>query len=168
MEDHAPGPLVGKMSDSKWTCQRASYVAKFTRVRMKPEKALSTEGLSLDWFFELITDENNCIVGAKVKEEVISVGFRLTLQDSHHEFRLTTATKFIAELHSHQKCTDFIHDFLMLIRDELLIVETSKKYRFTSKQICTELNKMERKCDKGVGKRLGTDSCNLHTPHFKS
>ena len=55
--------------------------------------------------------------------------------------------QFIAELHSHPSCTDYIHDFLHLIQEEMLIVETRepRRYRFNSQQVCARLTQLEQK-----------------------
>lgn len=35
--------------------------------------------------------------------------------------------QFIDDLHRHPKCTDFIHDFLNMIKEKMLVVESSER-----------------------------------------
>lgn len=53
--------------------------------------------------------------------------------------------QFIEELHSHPACTDFIHDFLELISEDLLVVETRERVRLTSQMLYAKLFRMAKK-----------------------
>lgn len=55
--------------------------------------------------------------------------------------------QFITYLHSHQDCTDFIHDFLDLIEEEMIIVESDRKRRSTSEQVRDTLTNLEKSCN---------------------
>ncbi|KAI9162754.1 Cyclin-dependent kinase E-1 [Paramyrothecium foliicola] len=78
--------------------------------------------------------------------------------DQHGVAVKPVVTKFIRDLHSHQKCSDFVHDFLNLIEDKMLIIEEvheAKMTRSTSSQIQKLLQNMYEKClkDKDYAKR---------------
>ncbi|KAK4104406.1 kinase-like protein [Parathielavia hyrcaniae] len=54
--------------------------------------------------------------------------------------------QFIDELHSHPKCTEFIHDFLVLVKEDMLVVEEEMGHRrIRSKDVEQKLSKMLKK-----------------------
>ncbi|KAK0642183.1 kinase-like domain-containing protein [Cercophora newfieldiana] len=134
-EAHVPGGEIRQSYDI-WTlgCLYLEFITwllggwklvfEFAQLRQTAERASSSTEAKLDRFFELEIGEDNNVIGARVKAEV---------------------TEFIKRLHSHPNCTDFVHDFLKLINDELLIIETRDNPRFTSQQLYTELFKMGKK-----------------------
>ncbi|KAK3368273.1 hypothetical protein B0H63DRAFT_74217 [Podospora didyma] len=137
-ESHIPGGEISRSYDIwtlgclyleflTWLLGGWKLVQQFANGRQKPERFISSDDVCLDVFFELETS-GEAITGAKVKQEV---------------------TDFIANLHLHPACTDYIHDFLNLIQEEMLIVETRepKRYRFTSQQVCARLTRLEQKCN---------------------
>ncbi|KAK4033139.1 hypothetical protein C8A01DRAFT_19875, partial [Parachaetomium inaequale] len=56
------------------------------------------------------------------------------------------ATGFIDELHSHQNCTEFIHEFLLLIKEDMLVVEGEGCHaRMSASGVQWELAKMQQR-----------------------
>ncbi|KAH8688250.1 kinase-like domain-containing protein [Ilyonectria robusta] len=59
-------------------------------------------------------------------------------------------TKRISDLHDSELCTKYIHDLLMLIQVDMLVVMSPKHTRQTSQMLCKRISKMQQKakCDR--------------------
>ncbi|KAI2780617.1 kinase-like domain-containing protein [Daldinia loculata] len=55
-------------------------------------------------------------------------------------------TEWVATMHSHPRCTQFLHDFLDLIEQEMLIVGTESKKRMKTNGLLEKLNELYVKC----------------------
>ncbi|KAF4961794.1 hypothetical protein FSARC_10090 [Fusarium sarcochroum] len=69
------------------------------------------------------------------------------LGDSEANATLKPAvTKFIKEAHANPKCSEFIHEFLDIIQDHLLIIETNGLKRMGCDRLYHRLQEMWKKC----------------------
>ncbi|KAL6704962.1 hypothetical protein ACN47E_007507 [Coniothyrium glycines] len=60
-------------------------------------------------------------------------------------FRLKpVVVKSIDDLHEHKNCSDFLHDFLLLIQQDMLVI--SSQDRKSCKEICHKLSELVEKC----------------------
>jgi serine/threonine protein kinase len=149
-EAHVPGGEIRQSYDIwtlgclyleflTWLLGGWKLVFKFAQLRQTVETASSGTEAKLDRFFELEIGEDNIITGAKVKSEVTDVSLTQPFGKKNAD---SLCSKFIKDLHSHPACTDFVHDFLDLINDDLLTIETREAPRFTSQQLYTKLQQM--------------------------
>ncbi|KAL2073332.1 hypothetical protein VTL71DRAFT_10656 [Oculimacula yallundae] len=66
----------------------------------------------------------------------------------------TSVSDFIARLLADESCTDFLCDFLEMIRDNLLVIKThdhQQRDRLTSQEVFTRLSRMFHRCQNDVG-----------------
>ncbi|KAI1480139.1 kinase-like domain-containing protein [Daldinia eschscholtzii] len=73
--------------------------------------------------------------------EVIKVG------DERHGFIVKEQVKdWFAEMHHHDQCTPFVHDFLDLIEQKMLVVESNCEKRARTGELLERLRSFHRKC----------------------
>ncbi|KAI1277693.1 hypothetical protein F5Y07DRAFT_398246 [Xylaria sp. FL0933] len=110
-----------------WLLGGEPLLRQFSRKRMSWDPYAHME---MDTFFEsdCVKHLSGKTIKLKVKDSVIS---------------------FFDELHEHVNCTEYIHDFLDLIRDSMLVLETddtSESNRILAAHLFSQLNRFEERC----------------------
>ncbi|KAI1739892.1 hypothetical protein F4680DRAFT_448506 [Xylaria scruposa] len=110
-----------------WLLGGETLLREFCEKRMSWDNAGRVE---MDTFFDndQSKDPNGKVVELKVKSCV---------------------TAFFDRLHEHANCTEYIHEFLMLIQDEMLVLEsgdTSHSNRIRTDELSRELSSLYKKC----------------------
>lgn len=80
---------------------------------------------------------------AQVKLEVTEVSYHPEVCPVMHG---SSFPQWFGRLHNHERCSDFIHDFLKVIEDQMLVVLSEDKKRSTSRHLRTQLEIMYAKC----------------------
>jgi len=126
-----------------WLVGGWKLVHEFALLRQNAEPSSPSKEERLDRFFELETGSDNIVTGAKVNTGVV---------------------EFFETLRFHPASTDFVREFVDVIRTELLIVETKERPRLTSLQLLAALWRMERelKANPAYGKTLVDDEHVIH------
>ncbi|KAH8888424.1 kinase-like protein [Thozetella sp. PMI_491] len=102
----------------------SSTYGTFSKARIRDEGLRSIGRLREDKFFKVLPDESNFRGIAIVKPSVV---------------------KWIWRLHSHEKCPKFVHEFLDLIEEHLLLVDSNKRWECAN--IVAELNRIRLQCE---------------------
>ncbi|KAK0726252.1 kinase-like domain-containing protein [Apiosordaria backusii] len=92
------------------------------------------EAMPSDTFFEIVEDDS--LEGQK------RGGWKAIVKPA--------VTDFMSMLHSHPKCTKFLHDFLKMIEDGLLVVKQGdphKRDRYTIQEVHAKLVNMNQRCE---------------------
>ncbi|KAI0172132.1 kinase-like domain-containing protein [Hypoxylon sp. FL1284] len=106
-----------------WLLGGWQQVQVFQRSRMSPY----IDGQESDIYFDMVTTETEKTVktGCIVKKKV---------------------TEWFGGLHSHKHCTQFVHDFLDMIEEQMLIVETTERKRSRTKALLERLKTFNDGC----------------------
>ncbi|ORY58785.1 kinase-like domain-containing protein [Pseudomassariella vexata] len=83
-----------------------------------------------------INDEETDIYFDIGKDKNGETAFRVKLE----------VTKWLAEMHCHKACSQYLHEFLDLIERKMLVVETKKDKRAKAGYLAQEMRDMHRKC----------------------
>ncbi|KAF3001371.1 Fut8p [Curvularia kusanoi] len=104
-----------------WMLGGAELLRKLSKERLAPDP--TERGIETDTFFQIVADPRTLKRELKIKDKVI---------------------QSIEELHVHPNCTEFFHDFLELIRLNLLLIDSEK--RSSCNDVAKKLQIMLNKC----------------------
>ncbi|KAF1850768.1 uncharacterized protein K460DRAFT_274684, partial [Cucurbitaria berberidis CBS 394.84] len=104
-----------------WLLGGEQLLMKFVRLRMAPD--VFQQGQLSDTFFQAVRNHETFPPEIEIKPKV---------------------TQFIDDLHRNPKCTVYLHEFLNMIQNDMLVVESSERKQCAS--IWNRLDSMTRKC----------------------
>ncbi|KAK3335916.1 kinase-like domain-containing protein [Cercophora scortea] len=122
-----------------WLLGGAKLVQEFLEKRTSP-----------DHMYPYEVEPGKAIQKATVKPQVTAPG-----TDKYHRL------KFIERLYSMDNCTKFIHEFLDLVKDGMLVVKKNdpqRRDRLTIQEVHVKLHRMVEKCDKDTAYCCGMDT----------
>jgi serine/threonine protein kinase len=131
-----------------WLIGGWDLVDDFSFRRMEPDHML---GHDTRTFFKLVkikAPDGKYARGAEIKPVVKDVSQELLL--SPKSLICLSHVQFINELYSHESCTKFLRDFLDMVRDDLLVIQTHDREtrgRPTSQEVRKKLGDMLRNCE---------------------
>jgi serine/threonine protein kinase len=125
----------------------------FAKQRLAWDVFQSTE---TDTFFEIVKTPDTGEARVMVKEVVTKVRTQTSLRSPTQEKRANQhlfPVQFFDKLHTHPNCTEYFHEFLDMIKHNMLVVEPDTVYK-TRRMYCEEvsetLKKAYQKCRKDV------------------
>jgi serine/threonine protein kinase len=122
-----------------WILGGEPLLLRFTLKRMTVDVFQNNQ--LTDTFFQIVRDPETHKPKVMIKQAVTHVRSR-SLHGLNHT--LMYYHQFIDELHRHTNCTDFLHEFLNIIQNNMLVIESAD--RASCEEIWRVLNDMHKKC----------------------